>query len=189
MIIQDRTYKDKIVDILSKSFDDNQSINFIVKQDRKRRERIRYLMDYCFEVCMIKGQIFLSEDHSCCALILFPKRKLKLLQIIWLDINLAIRSIGFSRIGRVMKREKLIKENHPKSDFCYLWFIGVDPLSQGRGKGTALLSDILQHCDEKSQNVYLETSVLKNLPWYEKHGFEIINEIDIGYKLFQMIRN
>ena len=36
-------YSDKnlVVDILSKSFDGNQSVNYIVKQDEKRAERLK----------------------------------------------------------------------------------------------------------------------------------------------------
>ena len=43
-------YSDKplVVDILSKSFNDNKSINYIVKQDGKREERLRKLMEYSF---------------------------------------------------------------------------------------------------------------------------------------------
>lgn len=41
-----QTDKDLIVEILTKSFDANSSINYIVKQDVKRVDRIRALMDY-----------------------------------------------------------------------------------------------------------------------------------------------
>lgn len=53
------TYRDKdlIVDILAKSFDTNQSVNYIVKQDNRRLQRIKALMDYSFEVCYLFGDI------------------------------------------------------------------------------------------------------------------------------------
>lgn len=43
-------YKDKelVVDILTKSFADNKSVNYIIKQDGKRIERIKNLMRYSF---------------------------------------------------------------------------------------------------------------------------------------------
>src|SRR6185312_1340531 len=71
------TYKDKdrVVDILAKSFDDNQSVNYIVKQDKKRNQRIRKLMVYSFDICYLYGEVFLADDKSGCALILFPDKK------------------------------------------------------------------------------------------------------------------
>lgn len=59
-------YKDKslISDILTNSFDSNQSVNYIVKQDGKRFKRIRALMDYSFEVCYLFGDVFLSDDRK-----------------------------------------------------------------------------------------------------------------------------
>jgi hypothetical protein len=55
-------YKDKylVVDILTKAFDSNKSVNYVVKQDRKREKRIRKLMDYSFELCWESGEVYLS---------------------------------------------------------------------------------------------------------------------------------
>ena len=59
-------YSDKnlVVDILTDSFETNQSVNYIVKQDKKRVNRIRSLMDYSFEVCYSFGEVFLSDNLS-----------------------------------------------------------------------------------------------------------------------------
>jgi hypothetical protein len=64
-------YEDKqlIVNILVKSFDDNKSVNYIVKQDNKRKQRLRKLMEYSFDVCCLFGDVFLSGDKKACALI------------------------------------------------------------------------------------------------------------------------
>ncbi len=70
-------YKDKnlVVDILTKSFEYNKSVNYIIMQDGKRNKRIRKLMEYSFEVCFQFGKIFLSDDGKGCALIVFPDKK------------------------------------------------------------------------------------------------------------------
>lgn len=71
------TYKDKnlIVDILTKSFEDNKSVNYILKQDEKRIDRIRKLMEYSFEICNLFGEIFLSDDKKGCVLIMLSDKK------------------------------------------------------------------------------------------------------------------
>jgi hypothetical protein len=64
-----------IVDILTKAFDDNKSVNYIIKQDERRIERTRELSSYSFEICLRFGEIFISEDKTACALMLFPGTK------------------------------------------------------------------------------------------------------------------
>ena len=184
----DHTYKSLVVDILSKSFDDNQSINYIVKQDSKRKERIEGLMEYCFKVCLAKGQIFISDNDKSCALILHPEKKMGAIKEMLLELKLAISSIGVIRSFKVLKREKLIKQNQPKEPFYYLWFIGVAPDAQGKGIGSALIEEVFQKYNEETRPFYLETSVVKNLSWYEKYGFKLFKELDLGHKLYLMLR-
>ena len=75
MVKAKQTDKNLVADILTKSFENNQSVNYIAKQDEKRLTRIRSLMDYSFEVCYKFGDVFLSEDRKACALILYPDKK------------------------------------------------------------------------------------------------------------------
>lgn len=92
------------------------------------------------------------------------------------------------RIGKILNREKQIRAHQPIVPFYYLWFIGVHPEHQGQGIGSKLLEEVIEFYKNEGRPFYLETSVASNLPWYQKYGFKIINEIDIGYKLYQMIR-
>lgn len=188
MKLASRTDRTRVVDILSASFDDNQSINYLIKQDAKRKQRLRHLMEYCFDVCLMEGAICLDEEEVACMLILDSEKKGNSWRKLLLDIRLVWKSIGVRRIPKVQKREKVLRANHPKEPFYYLWFVGVEPIQQGKGKGNALLQEALKICDEQKRPVYLETSVLRNLPWYERFGFDIFNELDLGYRLYQMLR-
>lgn len=69
---------------------------------------------------------------------------------------------------------------HPKGPHWYLPLIGVDPACQGRGFGSALLRYALERCDAERLPAYLESSNPKNIPLYERHGFEIIGNIQVG---------
>jgi hypothetical protein len=178
--------KDRVVDILAESFDDNQSVNYIVKQDKKRNQRIRKLMAYSFDICYLYGEVFLTDDKSGCALILFPDKKKNNLKSIFLDIKLVVSCIGISNIKKAMVRESKIKELQPKKLMYYLWFIGVDQDQQNKGIGSALIKEVIEDAHSRQRPVYLETSTLKNIPWYEKFGFKIYNELNLGYTLFFM---
>jgi len=179
-------YSDKnlIVEILTASFDENQSVNYIVKQDQKRTKRIRELMDYSFEICYNYGEVFLSDDNNACALVLYPDKKKTTLKSIWLDIRLILKSIGIGNIQKALSRETKIKQKQLKDKMYYLWFIGVRPEVQSTGVGTKLLNEIISHSKKKNRPIGLETSTVKNLPWYEKFGFEQYDQLNLGYTLY-----
>lgn len=188
MNIATKADKENVIEILSASFDDNLSINYVVKQGPGREQRIKYLMSYSFDVCLEKGIIYLSNDKTACAMILYSEKKGSILKTIIRDVKLGMYCIGLRNVVKVLKREKYLKKHHPGEPFYYLWFIGVHPDFQNRGLGSAFFNQVLELCDGNSRPVYLETSVLRNLPWYEKYGFRIFKELTLGYKLYLMIR-
>lgn len=181
------SYNDKalVIDILTKSFDTNQSVNYIVKQGPNRINHIKYLMKYSFEICYMFGDVFLSDDKNACALILYPEQKKSNLKAILLDVKLILNSVGITNISKALSRESKIKSAYPKDELMYyIWFIGVYPDKQNKGIGTELLQFLLKDSSSKKRKAYLETSTTKNLPWYKKAGFSIYNELDFGYTLY-----
>ncbi len=69
---------------------------------------------------------------------------------------------------------------HPREAHWYLPLVGVDPLRQGRGLGSAILEASLRRCDADRLPAYLENSNPKNTPLYERFGFEAIGMIQPG---------
>lgn len=66
---------------------------------------------------------------------------------------------------------------HTKEPHWYLAMVGVDPARQGQGVGSALLRHTLALCDADGVAAYLESSNPKNVPLYQRYGFEVIGEI------------
>lgn len=183
MIPAKKDDKQLITELLTAAFNDNSSVNYIVRQDDKRRERILALMDYSFEVCFHFGQVWLSEDRKACALVLFPHEKKTTFAAVWLNIKLILKAVGIGGIKRTLDREAKIKAKQPKGPMAYLWFIGVSPLYQHQGTGGRLLQQIIAEARLQNLPIYLETSTQRNLPWYEKHGFASYDTLDLGYTL------
>jgi ribosomal protein S18 acetylase RimI-like enzyme len=79
---------------------------------------------------------------------------------------------------------------HPDEPHWYLPLIGVDPSQQGKGYGSALLTHALMRCDRDHTPAYLESSNPKNIPLYERHGFELLGTIQVGTSppIFPMLR-
>ena len=188
MIRAEYSDKDLIVSILVSTFDDNKSVNYIIRQDNKRVERIKLLMEYSYDVCNLFGDIFLTEDKKGCALLILPDKKRTTIKSILLDAKFAFTCLGISNINKAMKREAKIKQVHPDGLLYYLWFIGVDSSNQNKGIGSQLLQDVISEGQKQNRIICLETSTLKNVPWYEKFGFSIYHEFDFGYKLYCLKR-
>lgn len=180
--------KELVAEILIRSFVDNKSINYIIKQDEKREQRLKHLMEYSFDICNLFGDVYLTDDKKGCALALKPEKKRATFNSILLDVKFIFSVLGFSGVQKAMKREAVIKKSHPEGLLYYLWFIGVEPTNQGNGIGSKLLNEIIQKGLSENRTICLETSTLKNIPWYEKHGFKIYQELDFGYKLYCMKR-
>lgn len=183
-----RNDKKLIIHLLTSAFKDNQSVNYIVRNDHKRMERIAALMDYSFEMCLSFGEVWLSDDRKACALILYPQEKKTTLNAVLLDLKLIIKAIGISGIKKALDRESKIKAKQPREPMTYLWFIGVEPSEQGKGIGSKLLQEVITHAETRQLPVYLETSTVKNLPWYERHGFKVYEQLALTYTLYFLKR-
>lgn len=178
------TDKTLVVEILSESFNDNKSVNYLLPQDSKRKRRLRKFMEYSFEVCHAFGDVFLSEDRKGCALILLPDKEKTTLKSLGLDLKFILQAIGLSNVKKAISRESEIKKHHPQNLLYYLWFIGVYNREQNKGIGTKLLNEVIEDAQKQNRVVCLETSTLKNIPWYKKFGFIVYKELDFGYTLF-----
>ncbi len=71
-------------------------------------------------------------------------------------------------------------QSHPEEPHWYLPLIGVEPNSQGNGLGGALMRYALARCDQERALAHLESSNPRNVSLYERHGFEIVGEIQVG---------
>jgi ribosomal protein S18 acetylase RimI-like enzyme len=73
-----------------------------------------------------------------------------------------------------------MEQSHPREAHWYLPQIGVDPNAQGKGIGAALMRHALARCDQERSLAYLEASKPQNIPFYQRHGFEVMGQIQVG---------
>ena len=70
------------------------------------------------------------------------------------------------------KRKESVPESH-----WYLSAVGVEPDSQGRGLGSALVRSGIAKAERDDAPIYLETETEGNVGYYEGLGFRVIDEI------------
>jgi ribosomal protein S18 acetylase RimI-like enzyme len=86
------------------------------------------------------------------------------------------------RIPRALKglsRLEKVHEAQPK-DHYYLSVLGTRPDQQGKGVGSALMQPVLDVCDADGIGAYLESSKERNVPFYRRHGFEVVDEVEFS---------
>jgi ribosomal protein S18 acetylase RimI-like enzyme len=176
--------KQSVIDILVRSFHDNPSVNYVIKQDRHREKRLAALMDYSFELCMSFGEIWINDEKTGCGLLLYPSQRVTNIRTIMLDLRLVLTSIGIFRFPMILKRESQIKRRHPPGELTYLWFIGVRPEHQRQRIGSSILQKVIERSVAANRPIVLETSVPGNVTWYETFGFEVFGKIDLSYTLY-----
>jgi ribosomal protein S18 acetylase RimI-like enzyme len=192
MITADITHKQRVIEMLSACFDNNKTVNYIVKQDEKRSERVKELIDYSFDACVDSGQVYLSDDANAVIICSLSVNKLPILEEALLTVRFVFKVIGFDGISRILKREKYVNSFHPQDEeFIYIWFIGVEKSHQKKGLGSNLLQEVIKISEQKKVPIYIETSVETNVSFYEKYGFQLYHTADeelFGFKLYFLRR-
>jgi ribosomal protein S18 acetylase RimI-like enzyme len=73
----------------------------------------------------------------------------------------------------------LMEHKHPREPHWYLASLGTAVEQQGKGVGGALMRPVLGHCDAEGLPCYLESSKERNVPFYRRHGFEVVEEVSL----------
>lgn len=103
---------------------------------------------------------------------------------------LMLRGMGSRSVKalRGLNRMEAAHAVHP--EHYYLAVLGTRPDRQGAGVGSALLAPVLDRCDDEGIGAYLESSKEANIPFYRRHGFEVVGEVEFptGPKVWPMWR-
>ncbi|HEX5502797.1 MAG TPA: N-acetyltransferase [Thermomicrobiales bacterium] len=86
----------------------------------------------------------------------------------------------FARFVGANETMERIHKRHVPEPHWYLLLLGVDPQHQGRGLGSALVQEGLARADQANCPCYLETSEERNLAFYERHGFTVLETATLG---------
>jgi ribosomal protein S18 acetylase RimI-like enzyme len=185
-------YSDKklITDILVSAFipkTEINSINFIVKQDKKRVERMRVLMEYLFDTAFYFGAVFISNNDESCILLKYSDKGKITLRTIRLDLRLALKCIGLERVFKVLKRQLIVKQYDPKEKHIHPLIFGVKAESKGNGNAARLMLQVKEHFKENRLPVIVNTASKQNTKLYKKTGFKIIKKDEaLGFPIYYL---
>ena len=94
-------------------------------------------------------------------------------------IALVQAEIGEDPTSRLMELARAA-EYRPEDPHFYLGILGVAPAGQGAGLGGRLVDPVLAECDRAGMLAHLESSNPRNIGFYERLGFETVDEYRCG---------
>lgn len=164
---------------LAAAFATDPVIDYFVRADSRRPQALDSWFDFAVKrFGLPEGETWMTPDAGAVALWLPPPQAALSMSVVReaqaLPIFLSV--VGLSRIARMQRLRAAFDANHPKAPHWYLFFLAVDPARQGQGLGSALLKHTLRPIDAAGGDAYLEASSAKNVPLYERHGFEVVSE-------------
>ena len=83
------------------------------------------------------------------------------------------------RLQAAHDAEALIRALRPEPAHWYLACMGTHPDHQRRGLGSAVIGPVLACCDANGTPAYCDTSAERNVRFYGRHGFEVVDEADV----------
>lgn len=90
-----------------------------------------------------------------------------------------LRGFG-TKTPRMIGALGAIEKVHPEDEHYYLEALGTRQDMQSKGVGSAVIRAMLDRCDAEGMPAYLESSNVRNVPFYARHGFETTSEIVVG---------
>lgn len=91
-----------------------------------------------------------------------------------------LRNYGrFTGLFSFLKWSNFIEAKHPAMPHYYLDCFGVIPARQQQGAGSAILDFVTHKADLDQIGCYLESTNPRNLPLYQRFGFEILSKEDV----------
>jgi ribosomal protein S18 acetylase RimI-like enzyme len=168
--------RDPVMDILALAFSTDPAVRYMFPHAATYLASFNRLATAMAGSALAAGTAWVANDGAAAALWLAP------------GVHADGEAIG-ALVGETVSEDRLetlgqlgelMGQFHPTEPHWYLSMIGVDPSRQGQGQGSALLKAGLARCDADGLPAYLESSSPKNVPLYERHGFEVIGLIKPG---------
>jgi GNAT superfamily N-acetyltransferase len=180
----------RLAECLARSFHTDPISSFLFPHEGSRARRLVPFYRHVMRVMREQGAIYTDDDLRGAAVWRAPgSTSVGALRAISESLQMLL--VLRSGVGRAIKMDQVVSPARPLVAHWYLAILGTDPDQQGRGVGSSLLAPVLERCDADRLPAYLESSKAENIPFYERHGFRVKEELQIpgGPVLWTMERD
>ncbi|MFW9881376.1 MAG: GNAT family N-acetyltransferase [Candidatus Thorarchaeota archaeon] len=179
-------YIEKVCKVAGEAFQEDPSTLFIYPDEKERKQKLQYGFRMIYNYGMRHGVAYAISNNLEGIIVWLPPNKV--FPSTWTLMRhggfYTMRKVGLKlkALKRTMAVFGYIETKHKELapfDHWYLQNIAVKIKEQGKGYGGLLLTLMIEKIDSEDLPIYLETNNEKNLGFYQKYGFEIIEHIII----------
>ena len=147
--------------------------------ERNREERARRFFARQLANTIKHESVFTTDDYVGVAIWLPPDQWKVATGDVVRSIPAMVRSFG-PRLPRLLGSLGVIEKHHPADvPHWYLEFLGTRADTQRKGVGSSVIGFMLDRCDQEGIPAYLEASSPENVPFYRRHGFEAVQDLQL----------
>ena len=159
---------------LAQAFEDDPVCSFAWPNDAKRLRREEHTFGVSIKALWDRRVVYADPTFSAVAVWARPDE--------WEIPPAAVLRVTASAIRTRLRPAALMAylrtdALHPAEPHWYLEFLGTIPNKQGTGLGGQVLAPVLQRADEEGIPVWAWSSNRRNLAFYHRHGFEVLDEL------------
>lgn len=178
--------------MLARAFMDDPVANWAWRPDALRLRALERFQATRLRQLIADDEVWTTDDLACAALWALPGRWHTTLRETAMLAPCFMHPRLLARMPLVALGWERLERQHPrKPPHFYLAVLGTDPTAQGRGLGSAVLSGVLEQCDRDGVGAYLESSKERNIDFYARHGFRVLEPIRMlrGPTMWKMWRD
>jgi GNAT superfamily N-acetyltransferase len=164
---------------LASAFFDDPVTSWMFADLETRSQQLLRWMRFVLEMGLTRGHLYAAGGNRAAAV--WSPPDVTLFDDVWGPrmAKLLAEQLG-ERAGDVIPPlARLFEARSEAEPHFYLFTLGTDAGHQSRGLGARVLGPVLERCDAQGLPARLESSNPRNLPFYERHGFEVLDEIPV----------
>jgi GNAT superfamily N-acetyltransferase len=163
---------------LARAFHDDPVTRWVYASERRRPHWSLRFFRWQVQRLVPQDVSWTTEDQAGAALWALPDEWREDTRETFALLRLTLRGV-LPRLPRVLSGLGQVEARHPAQRHLYLAVLGVDPTRQGGGVGSRLLQPGLELCDRERLPAYLETGKERNVSFYGRHGFTVVDELHL----------
>lgn len=174
---------DRATITLERAFSTDPMFTWIFPDPIQRSQSLRRFNRVPLEYGLRYGHVTQSSSGIAVAIWIPPGRTMTVGGLVRSGMLTVPFRIGFGPFAKFMGANEIMERLHKKyvpEPHWYLVMVAVDPEFQSRGLGTALVKEGLARADRANCPCYLETSEERNLAFYQRLGFVVVEAAALG---------
>jgi ribosomal protein S18 acetylase RimI-like enzyme len=169
-------------EVMERAFQDDPAWKYLIPDGSRRKRLLPSFFSVVVRYSLLYGEVYTTSSLEGVACWLPPgnttPRFSRLVRLGFRQASLGFELgwTGFRRYASMEAYDAAIHERSVPGKHWYLWALGVDPAYQGHGIGGMLIQPLMARAEADGLACYLETSTEKNVAFYSKRGFTVVNE-------------